>query len=197
MLKACKKCRREGEKLFIKGDKCLSPKCVIIKRAYAPGDHGQSFKGKQSEYGKQLREKQKARRIYGIMEAQFRKYVGEAEKLEGNSSANLMKLLETRVDNLIYRTGFTSSRSDARQQASHGMFNVNGKKVRIPSYRLKAGDILSPIKNDRYKEVTLSSSLSWIEVDGKKMTATIKHLPSREEIDTNINENLIIEFYSR
>jgi small subunit ribosomal protein S4 len=197
MLKACKKCRRETMKLSLKGDKCLSAKCPVTKRPYAPGDHGQNFRSKLSEYGKQLREKQKARKIYGIGEVQFRNYVTLAEKLTGNKTENIMRLLETRLDNVVYRLGFAASRSEARQMVSHGSFNVNSKKVTIPSYRIKASDIISPKKAERFSERSLNSSLLWLDADSKKLTGTVKHLPSREEIDTPVNENLIIEFYSR
>lgn len=197
MLKACKKCRREGEKLLIKGERCLSPKCALTKRAYAPGDHGQGFHGKVSEFGRQLREKQKARRIYGISEGQFSKYVGKANTMIGNKSENLMRLLETRIDNVIYRLGFASSRSSARQMVSHGLFNINGKKVSTASLIVKASDVIVPKKKEMFKDITLNSSFTWLEVDTKKLEGSVKHLPVRDEIDTPINESLIIEFYSR
>lgn len=197
MLQACKKCRREGVKLSLKGEKCLSAKCPVVKRPYAPGDHGQNFRSKMSEYGKQLREKQKARRIYGMGEAQFRGYVTLAETLAGNKTENMMQLLETRLDNVVHRVGFASSRSEARQMVSHGLFTVDAKKVNIPSYRIKSGQIIAPKHPERFKEFSLNSALSWVDSDSKKLNATIKHLPSREEIDTPVNENLIIEFYSR
>lgn len=197
MIKACKKCRREGEKLLIKGDRCLSPKCALTKRAYAPGDHGQGFHGKVSEFGRQLREKQKARRIYGISESQFSKYVEKSDKIIGNKSENLMRFLETRIDNVVYRLGFASSRSLARQMVSHGLFNINGRKVGTASLIVKASDVISPRKKEMFKEITLNSSITWLEVDSKKLEGTVKHLPVRDEIDTPINESLIIEFYSR
>lgn len=190
----CKKCRREGEKLMLKGERCISPKCAMVKRAYAPGQHGQSFRGKLSEYGKQLREKQKARRIYGISESQFAKYVGLAEKMKGNNAENLMKLLEQRLDNIIFRLCVASSRSQARQMVSHRFFKVNNKIVNIPSFLVSVGDTIE-IKNT--KDISKANIPSWIEFDAKKNTATIKHLPSREEIDSTFNESLIIEFYSR
>lgn len=184
-------------KLSLKGEKCLSAKCPAIKRPYAPGDHGQNFRSKLSEYGKQLREKQKARKIYGIGEIQFRNYVQLAEKLTGNKTENIMRLLETRLDNVVYRLGFASSRSQARQMVSHGGFNVNAKKVTIPSYRIKVSDVIAPRKTERFKELSLNTSLLWLDADSKKLAGTIKHMPGRDEIDTPVNENLIIEFYSR
>ena len=197
MLKACKKCRRESEKLMLKGERCASPKCAMIKRPYAPGQHGQSFHGKISEYGKQLREKQKARRIYGMGENQFSLYAEKADKLEGNTAENLMTLLETRLDNVLYRLGFASSRSAARQFASHGLFAVNGRRVTIPSFLVKAGDKIDPLKKEMFKDVKSANIPLWMTFDSKKLSATITHIPSREEINTTVNESLIIEFYSR
>lgn len=184
-------------KLLLKGERCLSSKCSVARRAYAPGDHGQGFRGKMSEYGKQLREKQKARRIYGIDESQFKSYVQKANIMLGNKTENLMRLLETRLDNLVYRLGFASSRSQARQMVSHGLFQVNGRKAMTPSYLVKAGAIISAKKPEMFKEVDLNKSIIWLDTDDKKKAGTLKHLPTREEIDTPINESLIIEFYSR
>lgn len=197
MILACKKCRREGEKLMLKGERCLSPKCAMVKRPYAPGQHGQSFHGKVSEYGKQLREKQKARRIYGIGEKQFANYTEKADKLEGNTAENLLSLVESRMDNVLYRLGFAPSRSSARQLVSHGLFKVNDKKVSIPSFLVKQGDKISPIKNELYKETSPSNLPSWLSFDQKSLSGTVNNTPTREEIDTTVNENLIIEFYSR
>jgi len=197
MINACKKCRREGEKLVLKGERCMSPKCAMVKRAYAPGQHGQSSFSKMSEYGKQLREKQKTRRIYGISETQFANYAESAAKVEGNTGDNLMKFLETRLDNVVYRLGFAVSRSQARQMVSHGLVIVNNKKVSIPSYHLKESDVIEPKDKSAYKEMKASGVPTWIECDAKKITGKIKHIPSREEIDTTVNESLIIEFYSR
>lgn len=182
---------------MLKGERCLSPKCAITKRAYAPGDHGQGFRGKVSEYGRQLREKQKARRIYGLSESQFSQYVDKANAMLGNNSENLMRLLETRFDNIVYRLGFATSRSFARQMVSHGLFKINGRKVTIPSYKVKASDIISPRNAEDFKEVDLNKSITWLEADSKKYEGVVKHLPVRDEIDTSINESLIIEFYSR
>lgn len=197
MITACRKCRRASEKLLLKGEKCLSPNCLLVKRPYAPGDHGQSFNGKQSEYGRQLREKQKARNIYNISESQFSGYVKKANTMPGNKSENLMRILETRIDNVVYRLGLTPSRSAARQAVSHGSFNLNGHKIKTASLRVKIGDVVSIRKEKMFAEVKPNTNISWIDTDTKKMTATIKQIPTREEIDTNINESLIIEFYSR
>lgn len=197
MIKACKKCRREGVKLSLKGERCLSAKCGLTRRAYAPGDHGQGFRGKMSEYGKQLREKQKARRIYGINETQFQGIVEKAETMTGNKTENLVRLLETRLDSIVYRAGFASSRSQARQLLVHGLFQINGRKVTIPSRQIKIGDVISPKDISGYKEIDLSANLAWVDVDNKKKQATVKQFPVREEIDAPINESLIIEFYSR
>jgi len=197
MINACEKCRREGVKLLLKGEKCLSPKCTFIKRPYAPGDHGQGFHGKVSEYGRQLREKQKARRIYGISESQFAGYVKKANNMIGNNSENLIRLLETRADNVVYRLGFASSRSMARQFVYHGLFNVDGQKIKTPSLQVKEGSVVEPRKKEMFKETTLNSAVTWLDADTKKLTAKVKHLPIRDEIDTPIQESLIIEFYSR
>lgn len=197
MILACKKCRREGEKLMLKGERCTSPKCAMIKRPYAPGQHGQSFRGKISEYGKQLREKQKARRIYGIGEKQFANYAEKADKLAGNTAENLLSLLESRLDNSLYRLGFAPSRSAARQLVSHGLFKVNDQKISIPSFLVKPKDTIYPIKKESFKEVNPINLPSWISFDQKKLLGTVNHTPTREEIDTTVNESLIIEFYSR
>lgn len=196
MIEACKKCRREGERLFLKGERCLSQKCAMVKRPYPPGPTGQSFRGKQSEYGKQLREKQKAKRLYIMGEKQFANSAEKAERMLGNSSENLMQLLETRLDNVVYRIGLTNSRNNARQLVNHGFIRVNGEKVSIPSYQLKVGDVVEPKTKENFKELS-STAPSWIDFDAKKLTAKINHMPMREEIETTVNENLIIEFYSR
>lgn len=193
----CRQCRREGEKLLLKGERCFSPMCAIVKRSYAPGQHGQSFRGKVSEYGKQLREKQKARRTYGISESQFAHYVELAEKMTGNNAENLVRLLELRLDNVIYRLGLASSRAQARQMVSHRTILVNSKTVNIPSFLVKAGDVVAPKYVDRFKDFKQSNTPTWIEFDAKKLSAKIKHLPMLEEIEHAYNESLIIEFYSR
>lgn len=197
MILACKKCRREGEKLMLKGERCTSPKCAMVKRPYPPGQHGQSFHKKTSEYGKQLREKQKARRIYGIGEKQFSNYAEKADKLEGNTAENLLSLIESRLDNTLYRLGFAPSRSSARQFVSHGLFAVNGRKVSIPSFLVKPGDQISPIKKEAFKDRDSATIASWMVFDQKDLVGTVNHIPTREEIDTTVNESLIIEFYSR
>lgn len=197
MINACKKCRREGEKLLLKGDRCLGPKCAVTRRSYAPGQHGQGFHSKMSEYGKQLREKQKCRRIYGMSEDQFSKYVAKGNAMTGNKTENLMSLLETRIDNVVFRLGFASSRSQSRQYVSHGLFTLNGKTITIPSIIVKAGDVIRPKNDELFKELSLNTASTWIDADTKKLTGTIKHLPTKDEIDTQINASLIIEFYSR
>jgi len=197
MLEACKKCRREGIKLILKGERCLSPKCAFTRRSYAPGDHGQSKFSKISEFGKQLREKQKAKRIYGIAENQFSRYAKMINKMVGNKSENLMRSLELRLDNAVYRMGLSESRSHARQMVSHGLIRVNAKKVTIPSYQLSEGDVVAPKVLDSFKDRSLNTSIAWMQIDGKKISCKIAHLPSREEIDTPVNESLIIEYYSR
>lgn len=197
MLEACKKCRREGVKLILKGERCLSPKCAFTRRSYAPGDHGQGSFSKTSEYGKQLREKQKAKRIYGIIESQFSRYAKTVNKMVGNKSENLMRFLELRLDNIAYRMGLAESRSHARQLVSHGLVTVNGKKVTIPSYRVSEGDVIAPKTAGNFKDRSLNSSITWIQVDNKKVSCKISHLPIRDEIDTPINESLVIEYYSR
>ena len=182
---------------MIKGERCLSAKCAMLKRAYAPGDHGQGFRSKMSEYGRQLREKQKARRIYGISESQFSKYVEVANTMVGNKTENLMRLLESRIDNIVYRLGLASSRSLARQLVSHGHITVNSKKVTTASYRVKFGDLICPKNTEMFKDITLNSACVWLTTDNKKLEGLVKHSPLREEIDTPVNESLIIEFYSR
>ena len=197
MIKACKKCRREGEKLLLKGERCLSQKCAVLKRAYAPGQHGQSFHGKSSEFGKQLREKQKAKRIYGIAERQFASYVEMAGKTQGNKPENLVRILETRLDNVVFRSGWASSRSQARQMISHRLFKVNNSKVNIPSYIVTVGEVVEPVNKTAFQENKNSGIPTWLDLDVKKVNSTVKHLPVRDEIDTTLNENLIIEYYSR
>lgn len=182
---------------MLKGERCLTAKCAFARRSYGPGQHGQNFRGKRSEYGKQLREKQKTRKIYGIDEQQFANYVLIADKMEGNNAANLMTVLELRLDNIIFRTGLAVSRSQARQFAAHGLFQVNGRTSTIPSMLVKPGDVITPKNEEFFKVIETNCASTWIDYSAKKMTATIKHIPSREEIDTVVNENLIIEYYSR
>jgi small subunit ribosomal protein S4 len=200
----CRLCRREGMKLYLKGDRCYSDKCALTNKSYAPGQHGQSRK-KVSEYGIQLREKQKVRRIYGILEKQFRNYFQKAEKQKGVTGENLLRLLESRLDNVVYRLGFASSRVDSRQLVRHGHFTVNGKKVNIPSYMIKVGDVITVKEKSRTstKIQAIAAALAartapaWLEVDKENLVGKVIALPTREDIDLPIDEQLIIELYSR
>lgn len=199
----CRLCRREGMKLYLKGERCYTDKCSIAKRNFAPGQHGTSRK-KLSNYGMQLREKQKAKRFYGVLEAQFRNYFEIAEKQPGITGENLLRLLETRLDNVIYRLGFAASRAEARQLVVHGHFNINGKKVDIPSYITKVGDVIAvseasqnSVKFKEIKETFKGNVPQWLTMDVEKLEGKIVSLPSREDIDLPIAENLIIELYSR
>ncbi len=199
----CRLCRREGMKLYLKGEKCYTDKCPVSKRNQAPGQHGTSRK-KLSNYGMQLREKQKAKRFYGVLESQFRKYFEIAEKQTGITGENLLRLLETRLDNVVYRLGFAASRAEARQLVTHGHFTLNGQKVDIPSYHVKVGDLIvvkersknSP-KFKELKETFKGSVPQWVSVDVEKLEGKIVSLPSRDDIDLPIAENLIVELYSK
>lgn len=200
----CRLCRREGEKLYLKGDRCYSDKCAIVRRAYAPGQHGQS-RSKTSEYGIQLREKQKVRRIYGVLERQFRNYFGMAEKQGGITGENFLKILESRLDNVVYRLGFATSRNEARQLVLHGHVKVNGKKVNIPSYLISVGNEVEVREksqsSNRMKEIKeLNENYkapSWLETNIAGLSGKVLAEPNREEIDIPIEEHLIVEFYSR
>lgn len=200
----CKLCRREGRKLFLKGDKCLSDKCPVEKRPFPPGEHGKR-RTKETEYLIQLREKQKAKRSYGLLENQFKNYYSRAAKRKGITGEILLQLLERRLDNVVYRSGFALSRSEARQMVRHGHFAVNGKPVDIASYEVREGDIVAvnPASQEmaRIKENMESSSRavvpSWLEVDQAKLSAKILRMPSRDEIDMPVQEQLIVELYSR
>ena len=201
---ACKLCRREGKKLFLKGDRCYSSKCAFERRSYAPGQHGQNRK-KTSEYGLQLRAKQTARRYYGVSEVQFHKYFVEAERREGVTGTTLLQLCESRLDNIVYTAGFASSRTQARQLVNHAHFTVNGKKVDIPSYLVKVGDVVA-VKDtskttDEFKTLVESNSArpvpKWIEANKDAMSAKVVAVPEREEIATPVEEHLIVEFYSK
>ncbi len=200
----CRVCRREGDKLFLKGDKCYTDKCAIANRSYAPGQHGQGRK-KQSEYGTQLREKQKAKKYYGLLEKQFHHYFELAEKMSGMTGENLLKLLESRLDNAVYRAGFAMSRPEARQLVSHAHFTVNGKKVNIPSYLVKPGDVVAirekSMSSDKIKMIQEANasrpSLNWLSVDRARGQATVVNLPERNEIDLQVEEHLIVELYSK
>lgn len=199
----CRLCRREGTKLFLKGDRCYTDKCAVDRRAYAPGEHGQNRK-KVSEYGIQLREKQKARRLYGVMEKQFRKYFAEAERQKGVTGENLIRLLERRLDNVIYRLGFAGSRPQARQLVLHGHFTINGNKVDIPSYLVKPGDAIA-VKNksqasplfQAIKESGKASVPSWLECNVEALQGRVVSLPAGEDLDVPIEAHLIVELYSR
>jgi small subunit ribosomal protein S4 len=200
----CRLCRREGQKLFLKGDRCYTDKCAADRRPYPPGQHGQGRK-KASDYGTQLREKQKAKRYYGILESQFRGYYDVAAKRKGKTGENMLALLESRLDNVIYRLGFAMSRAEARQLVLHGHFQVNGRKVNIPSFLVKPGMIIT-IKEksrslDKFKAVIEANAFrqppKWLEYDGNAMLAKVVALPEREDIDIPIEEQLIVEFYSK
>lgn len=201
---SCKLCRREGEKLFLKGDRCYTDKCALARRAYAPGQHGQQRK-KTSEYGLQLREKQKARRFYGVLEKQFRNYFDKANNMKGVTGENLLQILESRLDNVVYRLGFAQSRPEARQLVKHDHFRVNGKKVNIPSYLVSPGDVISvadKMKNsDKMKAIIDGTGgkvmPSWLELDIDNLTGKVISLAPREEIDLPVKEYLIVELYSK
>ena len=200
----CRLCRREGQKLFLKGERCYSEKCSVGIRAYAPGQHGQGRK-KSSEYGLQLRAKQTARRFYGVQENQFHHYFEIAERKQGITGDNLLRILESRLDNVVYRVGFASSRAEARQLVGHGHFEVNGKRVDIASYLLKAGDVVSICEKarglDKIKAVVEANSArpvpQWIDLDREALSAKVINLPTREQIEAPVEEQLIVEFYSK
>ncbi|NJD02142.1 MAG: 30S ribosomal protein S4 [Ruminiclostridium sp.] len=201
---SCKLCRREGEKLFLKGERCYTNKCSVSRRVYAPGQHGQQKK-KMSEYGLQLREKQKVRRFYGVLETQFRNYFTMAVAKKGVTGENLLKILESRLDNVVYRLGLATSRPESRQLVRHGHFTVNGQKVNIPSFLLNPGDVVAV--KDKFKSSSKVKSIvdiaggkvvpKWLEFDAENMTGKVVTLPAREEIDLPIREHLIVERYSR
>lgn len=201
----CRLCRREGAKLFLKGDRCYSDKCAMEKRAFPPGMHGSSFRQKLSEYGVMLREKQKVKRIYGMLEKQFRKTATEAARLRGVTGENLLKLLERRLDNVIYRMGFASSRNEARQIVNHGHVTLNGRKANIPSMLVKVNDVIAVRATSKDLAVIKQSlesarrrgACSWIEVDADKLTGKILGEPKREELTLPMQEQLIVELYSR
>ncbi len=203
----CKLCRREGEKLFLKGDRCFSPKCAIERRSYPPGLHGRQgqFRRKESDYALQLREKQKARRLYGVFERQFRRYFREAQRRKGLTGINLLIILESRLDNVIYRLGFASSRAQARQLISHGHFDVNGRKTNVPSFLVSANDVIAvrekSKKSDYFKAIAQDGDGTrvpdWLSMDVKNLSAKVLSEPTRDHIDVTLNEQLIVEFYSR
>ena len=204
----CKLCRREGEKLYLKGSRCLSPKCAVERRSYPPGQHGkvaQFRRSRASDYSFQLREKQKVRRIYGVLERQFRRYFREALRRPGLTGSNLLALLESRLDNVVYRLGFAESRAQARQLVQHGHFAINGRRTDIPSYLVRPGDVVEVRDGSRGK--TFFKGLSdimgerpvpeWLEQDAKQLSGRVSRLPERADIDLTFNEHLIVEYYSR
>ena len=200
----CRQCRREGEKLFLKGDKCFTDKCAIERRNYPPGQHGQK-NSRLSGYGVQLREKQKLRRIYGLMERQFRRYFVEAARRKGSTGENLLKLLESRLDNVVYRMGYGSTRAEARQLVSHGAILVNGKRLNVPAALCRTGDVISITEKSK-AQLRITDSLqlaekvgfpAWVDVDPKKLQGTFKGAPDRSEFGQDINESLVVELYSK
>ena len=201
----CRQCRREKLKLFLKGDRCYSDKCSFERRSYAPGQHGQARMRKVSDYAIQLREKQKVRRIYGMLEGQFRKYFEIAERIKGVTGENLLMLLESRLDNVIYRLGFASSKNQARQLVRHNHIEVNGHKVNIPSFRVSVDDVITVREKSRKNEAIIDSMEavvrrgvpSWLELDQTNFKGTVKALPDRQEITMPIQEQLIVELYSK
>ena len=200
----CRQCRREGAKLFLKGDRCFSQKCAYVRRPKPPGQHGGGRRGKVSEYGTQLREKQKLKRAYGVLEKQFRKHYDIAEKMPGKAGENLLQLLERRLDNVVYRLGLGDSRAQARQIVMHGHIRVNGKKVDIPSYIVSEGDEITvaprSAQEERFKEVRETAQKStgkWLEFDPGTLTGRVVSMPTREDIDLPVEEHLIVELYSK
>lgn len=200
----CRLCRREGIKLYLKGDRCYTRRCALERRGYAPGQHGHARK-KATEYGMQLREKQKAKRIYGVLEAQFRNYFRRAERQSGITGENLLRFLERRLDNVVYRAGLAASRSEARQLVRHGHFTVNGRKVNIPSYLVRPGDVIAireRSKNSvRIKELVERAAdqrpPAWLSYDAERAEVRVLALPTRDQIDVPVQEHLIVELYSR
>ena len=198
----CKQCRREAEKLFLKGERCLTDKCAVERRAYPPGEHGRG-RIKQSEYLLQLREKQKAKRYYGVLEKQFANYYDKASRKSGITGENLLGMLETRLDNVVYRLGFAASRAQARQLVRHGHFHVNGRRVNIPSFHVRPNDLVNIRPNSSAEAVIrdatdlTSSVASWLLADHDNLTGKVLRLPERVEIDTPVQEQLIVELYSK
>jgi small subunit ribosomal protein S4 len=201
----CRLCRREGMKLFLKGERCYTEKCAIEKRNLPPGQHGKARKAKLAGYGLQLREKQKVKRVYGVLENQFRRYFEQAERTRGITGVTLLQLLERRLDNVCYRLGFGTSRSQARQLVRHGHFLVNGKKVDIPSFSVKMGDVVT-VKAGSVKNTTIQHAMEevkgrgipeWLDYDAARTSGTIKSLPTREQINLPVQEQLIVELYSK
>ncbi len=201
----CRQCRREGEKLFLKGEKCFTDRCAVERRGYAPGQHGQKSGSRMSDFGKQLREKQKLRRTYGVLERQFRKTYAEASRSKGVTGERLLQLLETRLDNVAFRMGFGASRTEARQVVRHNGILVNGKRVNIPSYLVRPGDVVevagrakAQLRIKASSEAAESRGIpEWLEVDSKALKGTFKSLPARTDLPSTVNESLIIELYSK
>lgn len=200
----CKLCRREGTKLFLKGDKCFTEKCPVVRRPFPPGQHGQARRTKMSEYGVQLREKQKVRRTYGVMEGPFRRYFRVASRKRGVTGATLLQLLERRLDNVVYRMGLAASRPEARQLVRHGHFEVNGHKVDIPSYQTRPDDQIAVRASSKaksrfpiIKETAPRGIPPWLEVDTPELKGKVLRLPTREEVEVPVQERLIVEWYSR
>lgn len=202
---SCRQCRREGKKLFLKGDRCYSDKCAVTRRGTVPGQHGKARQRKVSEYGLQLRAKQSARRYYGVLESQFAKYYDMADRRAGITGENLLQILESRLDNVVYRIGFASSRKEARQLVRHGHYTLNGHKANIPSILLKPGDVVAVSKRgretDKIKAVAEANAVrpvpKWLDVNSANLEAKIVQLPSREEVDLDVEEHLIVEYYSK
>lgn len=200
----CRLCRREGQKLFLKGERCYSDKCSVSRRAYSPGQHGQSRK-KISEYGLQLRAKQKAKRFYGVLESQFAGYFDQAERKVGMTGENLLRILESRLDNVVYRLGLASSRKEGRQLVRHGHYIVNGHRVNIPSYQVREGDIVAvaqkSLSSDKIKAVVEANGSRpiprWLDLNKEKLEAKVITMPGREDIDLDVEESLIVELYSK
>ncbi|NLN05220.1 MAG: 30S ribosomal protein S4 [Clostridiaceae bacterium] len=200
----CRLCRREGQKLFLKGEKCYTDKCPVARREYAPGQHGKARK-KMSEYGLQLREKQKARRIYGVLEKQFLNYFEKASKQSGVTGENLLAILESRLDNVVYRMGLGTSRAEARQLVRHGHITVNGRRVNIPSYLVSVNDVVALAEQSRGSkrieeilDVTSGRAVpKWLDFDSDKLSATVVGVPTKEDLDVEIQEHLIVELYSK
>ena len=200
----CRLCRREKDKLYLKGDRCYSDKCAVIRHAYPPGEHGQG-RQKFSEFGQQLREKQKARRIYGVMERQFRRYFKEADRRRGVTGEILLQILESRLDTVVYRMALARSRAEARQLINHGHFEVNGRKVDIASYQTKVGDVVAvrELRKSKpvFKEIAADREqqgvVDWLEVDHEKLEGKVTRVPQRDEIDVPVTEHFIVELYSR
>ena len=203
----CRLCRREGKKLFLKGERCFSPKCAIERRSFPPGQHGgaRRWNRKESDYALQLREKQRARRVYGVLERQFRRYFAEADRRTGLTGANLLIILESRLDNVVYRMGLADSRAQARQLTQHGHIALNGRKTNVPSALVRPGDFVGITERatgltyfkDRAELIQQHTAPDWLNVDSQKMVAKVMDLPTREQIDTSVDEQLIVEYYSR